>query len=241
MDLNGKLQVIYEHFLRLRKTLNDEPYEKSFAKKFFDQMLETFGYENKPTILKNSAYKKINSQPLFHGFEKFEFGVSFLKDDIYWTGDGYTNGFYAAAEKSVAFNYTGDDRYFDLKKSLGKILEFKIASANRIHAKTLSKIFDAIWMDSDIKLDVDILEKLRILLSFIENISDERYGKEFLSLMTYSSNLAIFLGKDFIFDSDGYTIVLNRGVICVKDSELSRFISLNGLDSGSENPNPPQK
>ncbi len=238
MKFLDKLKVIYEKYKEHVLIAKQKMSEKDFlyfcnwklGRLLYDDLVGVFEYKGSPSIISKKAYDELKSLELYHGFKKYKYGHQYITDYDAWKNNelGLSNGFYSTHNIDFAKCYTIDVK----DTNANKIFKFKLNNAKGIDSNIHKSLINAIFNeDYDIYDDEQFKSKLLGISRFMKSINKNKDFDDFFNLLLKIDNLSVVLGFDFII-SNTYTrldksydeiIILNRGVICITETEFNKF------------------
>lgn len=203
-------------------------------------LIDYSGYNGFPTVVADKEFKKLDGTSWYHGFGRSEHGRSFLDSFSYHYGAGkHLDGFYLTDIITEAYKYVQDklmeanEKFYysdiSLKEQKELTAEFKMLDANGIREEKLEEIIKKFNKFEESSVDDDgIRQKLAQIRKFIEMHSGEVGLNLFIDYLMglNKSALAVYLGYDFVRDEVGYTVMLNRSKLAVKQSDFDKFSNL---------------
>lgn len=193
---------------------------------FFRKMIKVLGLNGKPKVLGDEEFLNLSKEPLCHGFNKFEYGRSFLCDNTYFPGTGHQSGFFSTPDFKEAIAYTSkfNDKEEDNPE---KVLEFKINGENGITDDELKLFIEAFDKNCPNIVIEPYASKVRALREFTDTIKISSIKEEFTNAIKSDSLLAAYLGFDYLKivynKSDAYFVILNRAAIIVSEKTIKSF------------------
>ena len=205
--------------------------EQEFRIQAFSQMVEAVGYTDLPQIISDEKYAKlagftfdylgqhIVGKELYRGVREIEHHANLLFDENYHKGVGdICNGLFTSANYDMASLYSSKNSKHEC------VLKLKAPKMQIIDDITLRADISLIFNGEEpsVESHKQILEEIR---DFTLSIPDTKYQSAFYyTILNDPSIIAIILGYDAVFDHHfpAYAI-LNRGKICVSNSECERI------------------
>ncbi len=202
--------------------------EGQIRTELFNRAIKLFGYNSFPQIFSDASYKKLENvtfdylgakikpTEVYRGVRNINHHANLLFDETYHAGIGDAcNGLFTAINIDVAKQYIGGH------ENQTNILTFKLPNIKVIDDLSLaiatSRIFEK---NAPPTKDASILE----MSEFVSTLSDGDADKLYYSFINDPSLLAMFLGYDAVYDHHFPAFaLLNRGKICVSESEANRI------------------
>jgi len=192
----------------------------------FAWIITEYGYDKLPKVMQTNQDLFSDSPEYHHGFKEFDHGAELLVEKKFHIGKGYTPGIYFTIDEDEAIKYTeGFEECNKTPIDAFRVLTIKIDSKKSIDYLTLCKFNSALSNRDFGKIkDSKHYDDLMQIVSFTDQIRSPHLRYEFLDVITCPSILAVLFGYDYLVDLN-HVIVLNRGVMAVRNYEYNRFLS----------------
>jgi len=190
----------------------------------FRYLVDYYKMNEFPKVVADEEFDKMPCRMLYHGYKTEEHAANMMCHFDYHYGTGYLNGMFFTLDSSIALRYTRSS-YKDMA-DVDKILPVKISSEKFMTIADLLKIKEARKIqDLPEKTSKEQKEKLQNLYNFASGLK-KREANDFLKIMKTLSNLAVYLGLDYVKEPRvKHYIVLNRGILTIPQSKFELLIS----------------
>lgn len=182
------------------------------APQVFRFMVELFGFNAFPQIVKNKDFGKINSHVLYRGVRDIKHAQNLLNDDDYHFGMGEgkrINGIYSALKKQYAQPFGSFVFKFKLDEN-SMVTDRLIYPDNLINTKMTS-----------LKTD-DMRERANVLFDFANKIKTENQRNLFYRIfIDYPELFLIYLGFDAYQAKNGDYVIFNRNKIVFSQNQAN--------------------
>jgi len=206
------------------------------SKSLFGFMTDAKKYNQLPAILSDHEFDLESGTTFYHGFKKPLYVNDFVNNFLYHYGNGltsdnqYINGFYLTKHKNLASLYTAreiEDTKADNILSI-KLEDVKFIKLSEIRELTTNPNNEKTKFYLEYKELQENLDKLMIKTN---NSREFRMYKK--AILSNFSTIAVLLGAEILIDDEKtynkenneQVIVLNRGAVSLKQSEVNNALS----------------